>query len=422
MKQKLAIQGGKPAVTVEKQSYPVLSDEDTRAAIDVLKGGRLMGNAGSPQITALAKEWAEYIGTEYCIVLNSGTAALHAAVAAAEIGPGDEVITTPFSFLTSATSILYQNGIPVFADIKPDTYNIDPARIEQKISEKTKAILPVDIGGLPCDIDAIKAIAGKHNLLVIEDACQAHGVTYKGRKVGTNSDMTTFSLQWSKNLTTGTDGGLLVTDNKDFCLKAEMLGRFGEIIKPGEKRSYNAYNLGWMYRSDELSASIARSRLKRLDEENALRQKNCEYLTKELSKIKGVIPPYVPEDRTHGYYLYIIRFAPEALGISMPPRTFREKAQNALNAEGVDIGQWAAQPIFSTNLFKLRQGYGKGCPWSCPYSRDVEYNEEDYPVLMDFMDDFAVVWSTQIPNGLDLMECYVEAFHKVFDHIEEALT
>ena len=106
----------------------------------------------------------------------------------------------------------------------------------------------------------------------------------------------------------------------------------------------------------------------------------------------------------------------------MPPRTFREKAQNALNAEGVDIGQWAAQPIFSTNLFKLRQGYGKGCPWSCPYSRDVEYNEEDYPVLMDFMDDFAVVWSTQIPNGLDLMECYVEAFHKVFDHIEEALT
>lgn len=421
MKQKLAINGGNPAVTVKKNAYPVLTEDDIQAATDVLKSGKLMGSAGSPQITALAKEWAEYIGTKYCLVLNSGTAALHAAVAAAEIGPGDEVITTPFSFLTSTTSILYQNGIPVFADIKPDTYNIDPARIEEKISEKTKAILPVDIGGLPCDIEAIKTIAAKHKLLVIEDACQAHGAIYKGKKVGTSSDMTTFSLQWSKNLTTGADGGLLVTDNEDFCLKAEMLARFGEIIKPGKKRSYNAYNLGWMYRSNDLSASIARSRLKRLDAENALRRKNCEYLTKELSKIKGIIPPYVPEDRTHGYYLYIIRFAPEALGIDMPASAFRDKVQSALTAEGVDIGQWGAQPIFSTNLFKLRQGYGKGCPWSCPYARDVEYNEEDYPALMDFMDDFAVVWSTQIPNGLNLMECYAAAFHKVFDRIEEIL-
>jgi len=421
MREKLAIKGGSPAVNVKKYSYPILTKEDIQIAIDVLKDGKLMGSPGSPQITALAKEWKDYIGTKHCIVLNSGTAALHAAIAAAEIGPGDEVITTPFSFLTSTTSILYQNGIPVFADIDSKTYNLDPDRIEEKISEKTKAILPVDIAGLSCDIDKINAIAKRHHLLVIEDACQAHGATYKGKKVGSLSDMAAFSLQWSKNLTTGADGGLLVTNNEDFCLKAEMLARFGEIIKPGKKRTYNAYELGWMYRSDELLAAIARNRLKRLDEENALRQRNCEYLTKELSKIRGVIPPYVPENQTHVYYLYIIRFDPKVLGIDISPRIFRERVQRALIAEGVDIGQWAGRPIFSTNLFKLRQGYGKGCPWSCPYARKIEYREEDFPVLMDFMDDFAVIWSLQPPNGLDLIEQYVEAFHKVFSHLDEVL-
>ncbi len=425
MAEKLAIKGGNPAVppSVEKYSlnFPILSEDDIQAATDVLKSGRLMGSPGSPQIAALAQEWAEYVGAKYCIVLNSGTAALHAAVAAAGIGPGDEVITTPFSFLTSTTSIIYQNGIPIFADIDPETYNLDPGRIEEKISEKTKAILPVHIAGLPADMDQINAIARKHNLVVIEDACQSHGAQYKGKKTGTLGNMAAFSLQWSKNLTTGADGGLLTTDNEEFCLRAEMLGRFGEILKPGKRRDYNAYSLGWMYRSDELLAAIARSRLKRLDQQNRLRQRNCEYLTRELSKIKGVIPPFVPEDRTHVYYLYIIRFSPENLGIDTPPRLFRQKVQEALTAEGVDIGQWAGQPIFATNLFKLGRGYGKGCPWSCPYARKVEYREEDFPMTMRFMDDFAVLWSVQPPNGLELMKCYVEAFQKVFEQIDEVL-
>ena len=141
-----------------------------------------------------------------------------------------------------------------------------------------------------------------------------------------------------------------------------MIGRFGEISKEGKKRDYNAYSLGWMYRTDEILMAIARSRLKRLDEDNKLRQTNCQYLTKNLSQIKGIIPPYVPEDRTHVYYLYIIRFSPKELGLDIPPREFREGIEKALQAEGVLIGQWQVIPLFHTNLFKLEEGYGKGCP------------------------------------------------------------
>ena len=426
MPEKLAIDGGAPAVSPEivkhSLSEPVFTEQDLQAGIEVLRSGKFMGRAGAPQITGLAEEWTRYVGAKHCIVLNSGTAALHAAVAAAGIGPGDEVITTPFSFLTSATSIMYQNGIPVFADMDPKTYNLDPARIEEKITGKTKAILPVHIAGLPADMDRINAIARKHGLVVIEDACQSHGAEYKGKKTGTLGDMAAFSLQWSKNLTTGADGGLMTTNNEEFALKAEMLGRFGEIIKKDKPRTYNAYQLGWMYRSDEILTAIARSRLKRLDEDNRLRRRNCEALTDGLKEIKGVIPPYVPEDRTHVYYLYLIRFSPEELGIEMPPRLFRQKVQEALTAEGVDIGLWGAQPIFETTMFKVRQGYGKGCPWECPFGRgNIRYDAEDFPVTMRFMEDFAVLWSVQAPNGLELMEGYVEAFLKVFGQMDRVL-
>ena len=170
MSEKLAICGGKKVVPERlKIKWPVITDEDKKAVNEVLDSGILFGPY-SPQVVALQEEFAKYIGTKYCIAMNSGTAALHAAIAAADIGPGDEVITPAFSFLASATCILHHNAIPVFADIDPVTYNIDPKKIEEKITEKTKAIIPVHIHGLPADMDEILAIARKHNLIVIEDA------------------------------------------------------------------------------------------------------------------------------------------------------------------------------------------------------------------------------------------------------------
>ena len=199
----------------------------------------------APEVSALQEEFANYIGTKYCIATNSGTAALHMGIAAAGIGPGDEVITSAFSFLASATCILHHNGIPVFVDIDPKTYNIDVNKIEEKITEKTKAIIPVHIHGLPCEIDEVLEIAKKYNLVVIEDACQSHGATYKGKKTGNFGEMATYSLNSTKNLPGG-EGGLFVTNNEELRAKANMTRMFGEFVKEGEGRSYKAYTMGWI--------------------------------------------------------------------------------------------------------------------------------------------------------------------------------
>lgn len=423
MSELLAIRGGKKEIPGEivfrSMNAPVIAPEDMDAAYEVVKSGRYQGSPGAPQISALQEEWAAYVGTRYCIALNSGTAALHAAVAAAGVGPGDEVITSPITFLTSATSIMYQNGVPVFADIDPVTYNLTPAAVLKAISEKTKAIVPVHIFGLPADMDEINQIAKKHNLLVIEDACQAHGAFYRGRKTGALGDMAAFSLEKSKGLTGGGDGGLLTTDSEELARKAEMVGRFGEILKKGEKRDYNAFTLGWMYRMDEILAASARSRLRRLDADNARRQENCSYLTSQLKGIPGVIPPAVPADRTHTFYLYAVRFDSRKAGVDLPARQFREKVEAALQAEGVAMGQWQPRALFKSALFTMRQGYGKGCPWDCPHGRKVSYKDEDFPEALRFIDDYSIVWSTQGTNPREYMEYYVQAFRKVFRNLDQ---
>jgi perosamine synthetase len=212
---KLAIHGGEKAVPEGLEvRWPVITDEDKQAVMRVLDRGVLWG-ALSPEAVALQEEWAAYVGAKHCIALNSGTAALHCAVAAADIGPGDEVITSAFSFLASATAVIHNNGVPVFVDIDPRTFNMDVSQVEAKINERTKAIIGVDIHGVPADWDELHAIADKYNLILIEDAAQAHGCLYKGRKAGALAEMATFSLNTTKNLPGG-EGGLFVTDSPEY--------------------------------------------------------------------------------------------------------------------------------------------------------------------------------------------------------------
>src|SRR5271166_3384763 len=219
MPQQLAIAGGPRTVPAGlAKLWPQIGDLERRAVLAVLDSGILSG-AHAPEIKALESEFARYVDSRYCLSTNSGTAALHIAVAAAGIGPGDEVITSAFTFLASALAVLHQNAVPVFADIDPVTFNISPAEIERKITPRTRAIMPVHIHGLPADMDEILAIARKHNLIVIEDAAQSHGATYKGRKVGAIGDMGAFSVQSSKNLSAG-EGGLFVTNSDAFHERA----------------------------------------------------------------------------------------------------------------------------------------------------------------------------------------------------------
>jgi len=423
MKEKLAVKGGKKVVPDElKVKWPVITQEDKDAVMAVLDRGILFGPY-APEVVGLQEEFAKYIGTKYCVAMNSGTAALHAAVAAAGVGPGDEVITSAFSFFASAVCILHHNAIPIFVDIDPETYNIDVNKIEEKITERTKAILPVHIHGLPADMDEIMAIAKKHNLIVIEDAAQAQGAKYNDKTAGSIGHMAAFSLNSTKNHVGG-EGGLFVTDSEEFRGKANMIRTFGEFVKPDEGRKYKSYTMGWMYRTQEMAAALARSQLRGLDDFNKNSRKNGDYLTNNLKDIKGVIPPTTPPDRTHIYHKYRIRLAPRVLGLDMEPVKFRELIQKALEAEGVDAVLWQTVPIPGQPLFQIKEGYGKGCPWVCPHARQVEYKSEDYPETVELLNNSLVIASEKhplFPQKLELMKHYVKAFHKIFDNIEQVM-
>lgn len=427
MNSKLAIHGGPRTVPDGlKKKWPEITKEDKEAVMAVLERGVLSGVHG-PEATSLEKEWAAFTGSKHALSFNSGTAAIHAALFAAGVGPGDEVITSAFSFSGSFHPILQQNAIPVFVDVDPRTYNIDAGKIAAKISDRTKVIMPVHIHGLPADMDEILALGREHNITVIEDACQAHGATYKGQMAGTVGDMGCFSLNVTKNLSGG-EGGFLTTGSQDFVNRAKTLRTFGE--KVGEEkekiRPYYSYTIGWNYRTQELPAAFARSQLKRLPRYNEIARRNGQYLTAELSKIEGLLPPYVPADRTTVYHKYRIRFDPQALGLTIPATEFRNRLVEALEAEGVAATLWHVTPMTSFPIFqRLDEGYGKGCPWSCPfYGREIKYNPQDYPEAIKLLDTSLVINDEQYPiyiQDVELMEHYVAAFRKIFSNLEQLL-
>jgi perosamine synthetase len=427
MKGKLAIHGGPRTVPPGlKKLWPEITQEDKEAVLAVLERSVLTGVHG-PEVTALEQAWATFTGSSHSLCFNSGTAALHAALYAAGVGPGDEVITSAFSFSGSFHPILQQNAVPIFVDVDPRTYNIDAARIEAKISDRTKVLMPVHIHGLPADMDEIMALAEKHGLIVVEDACQAHGATYRGRMAGTIGDMGCFSLNVTKNLSGG-EGGFLITDNRESAERARLIRTFGEKVgaKKEEIRSYASHVIGWNYRTQELPAAFARSQLKRLPRYNAIAQRNGQYLSQELGKIQGLIPPYIPPDRTSIYHKYRIRFDPDALGLSLPATTFRDKLLAALQAEGVEATHWHVTPMTSFPVFqRLDEGYGKGCPWRCPfYGKEIQYTPEDYPEAIRLLETSLVINTEPHPifvQDTELMAYYVEGFQKIFDRLDELL-
>jgi perosamine synthetase len=424
MADKLAIDGGTPVLSRKSfRNWPVIGADERRLVNEVLDTGIVAGGT-APQVKALEKEWAAYTGSKYCLTTCSGTAALHMALAAMGVGPGDEVITSAFTFLASASCAIHQNAIPVFVDIDPRTYCMDPAKLEAAITPRTKAIIPVHIQGCPADMDPILAIAKKHSLAVIEDACQAHGALYKGRKVGTLGDIGTFSLNNFKNLCGG-EGGLFNTDNESYLEKGVLIRCFGdEVDEVSRRRVYNASILGYMYRNQELPAALTRGQLLHLDEHNAVRIANANALTRELGKIPGVIPPYCPPDGKHVYFMYNVRFDPKAAGVNSEPRRFRIAVEKALYAEGMLVGQWQTMPVPAQDLFQSKLGYGgTGYPWSINEAKGVRYNYDpaQFPVAQGLCDSYTIVHGIHAPNGPELVEKMVAAFRKVFANLDRAM-
>ena len=420
MATELAIKGGPKTVPDGMvKSWPPITQEDKDAVLAVFDSGHLHGTS-APQALALQKEWAEYCGCKHALVTNSGTSAIHMALAAAGIEPGDEVICPAFTYWSTAAAVLHQNAIPVFVDIDPETYTMDPALVEDAITDHTKAIMPVDIHGMPADWDPILEIARKHSLLTIADSCQAHGATYKGRKMGTIADATAFSTNRSKCLSSG-EGGLYTTDNDEWFAVASRMREFGEVVLPDQTREYNAFSLGWMYRALEWTNAFCRCQLKHLDENNAKRQEFAGYLTEQLRDIPGIEPPPCPPEREPVYFSYVVEFCPEQLGLDEPVEEYKKAVIAALRAEGIGLGQWQSRPVPGQDVFLKRVGYGKGCPWTCRFGREVTYRGEDYPRTLEFIARHSYLGGVYPPNTMELMTLYVEGLRKVLAQAKETI-
>ncbi len=410
--------GGPRAVPedIEVPKWPVVTKEDIFAIMAVIKREEFWGFAAK-EVVALEKEYSEYVGVEHCLALDSGTAALHAAVAAAGIGPGDEVLLPALTFVASAASVLHNQGIPVFIDVNSSTFNIDPAKIEEKICEKTKAIMPVHFHGLPADMDEINTIAKKYNLVVIEDGAQAHGALYKGKKTGRLGDLCGASIMPGKNLPGGGEGGLLTTNNSDYYERARMIRVFGEITGPGKVRAYDARTLGWNYRMSPLCAAMARSQLTRLDEYTKLRQSVAEYFSSRLREIPGLESPCVSSDRTHVYHIYRFKVNAEEAGLGIDNGRFRKALQDILSSEGVPVAYYQTNPIPGQRLFQEKIGYGKGCPWTCPHAREVKYDICEYPQTLKVIEETLTFWGLHPLVSKKVLDIYLCAFRKVFDNL-----
>ncbi len=415
---KLAIDGGPKAVPDDlvKVPWPVITEDDVSAVSAALRSNQIWGNA--PNVVALEKEWASYCGVEHCRGTNGGTAALHMALAGAGVGTGDEVIVPAYSFHSSASCILHHNAIPVFADIDFETYTLDPKKIDEKITKKTKAVIGVDLFGLPANWDAINKVAKEHGIVTIEDGCQAHGAAINGKKTGALADVAAFSLNGSKNLP-GAEGGLFVTRNKDIIEKSRILEMAVQIVEG--KRVYPAYSFGWNYRMNELSAALTRSRLKHLDEMNAARRKNCDFLSAELRKLEGVIPPRVPEGYQHVYHMYKVAIDPGlAEKYKVPIQEIKNGVMYALNTEGVPTTPWVGEILPRQGIYTALRGYGNGCPWTCPYGSGAkrDYASEVYPSAQRLVDTTFNVEYFYPPNERKYLEAVIRGFQKVWEHLE----
>ena len=276
---------------------PLLGKEEEKAVLEILRSGEL---SQGKIVEKFEEEFAAYCGTKYAIATGNGTSALMVALVAAGIGGGDEVITTPFTFIASATSIIYAGARPVLVDIDPDTFNINPKLIEAAITKKTRVILPVHLYGLMAAMTEINKTAKKYNLIVIEDAAQAHGAEINGKKAGGWGLSGIFSFYPTKNMTTG-EGGMITTDNKQIADSSKL------IRNQGMKKRYYHESIGYNFRMTNIAAAIGIEQLKKLKSFTKKRIENANYLTSRLNKVNGVIAPIVPKGYKHVFHQYTIR-------------------------------------------------------------------------------------------------------------------
>jgi len=318
-------------------------NKEIEAVERVIKSGMWSGEGD--EVKKLEKEFADYMGTKYAVAFNSGTSTLHSLLLAYGIGIGDEVITTPFTFIATANSVLFVRAKPVFVDIEEETYGIDHNKINKAITEKTKAIMPIHYGGMGCNIKEISEIAEDNNLILIEDAAEALGASINGKKVGTFGDSASFSLCANKNITSG-EGGLITTDSEEVYEKVKLIRSHGR----SETNIYDYVLLGYNFRMSNITAAITRVQLKKVEKVNEMRRENAYYLTKKLSKIEGIETPKEPQGFSSIFQLYTIRLRNENVRNKLMKYLFENSIQTKVYFPPVHL------TTLYRNLFEYKGG------------------------------------------------------------------
>lgn len=331
-----------------------MCEEDIEAVIAVLRSDWI---TTGPKVAEFEEAVAAYVGAKFAVSFSSGTAALHGAVFAAGLGPGDEAVTTPLTFCATANCLLYQGVAPVFADVSPDTLNLDPGQAARRITSRTKAILPVDYAGHPADLGPLLELAGQHGLTVIEDACHALGAEYKGRRVGSINHMTVFSFHPVKHITTG-EGGMVTTDDRELTRRLRMFRNHGiesdaMTRQQGGQWYYEMRELGYNYRLPDLGCALGLSQLKRLESNLAKRSEIAALYTARFHDVPGLVPPVVREGVRPAWHIYPVRLDLTRL------RGGRSKIFSALRAEGIGVNVHYI-PVHLHPYYRNRFGYRGG--------------------------------------------------------------
>lgn len=397
--EQLAIHGG--SKTIDKTfSWPIYDDTETSIVAEVVSSGKWGNPDCGEEVAKFEREFAGYCGSKYAITCVNGSVSLRLALIACGVRAGDEVIVPPYTFITTASSVIECNCVPVFVDIDPETYNISPAAIEAAITPRTKAIIAVHFGGLACDMDAIMDIAARHNLRVIEDAAHAHGAEYKGKKLGSIGHVGSFSFQSSKNLTSG-EGGIVITDDDELYAMMHSLRNVGRI-EGGQW--YEHYNPGCNYRITQMQAVLLSAQLKRLEEQTRRRNENGLYLNGLLEKIDGISPLARTEHITmHCYHIYIFKYDASRFG-NLPKDEFAAM----LAAEGVPSFKGYPQPLYKQPLFQNKNFMCYAIPDT------VDYTSVHCPVAEQACNTDAV-WILQhamLGNRAD-MDAFARAILKI---------
>jgi perosamine synthetase len=415
---KLAMFGGPRAVGLtdaDRQSvaWPVVTGDDREAVRRIMdEGGFTSIGSGAATVQAFEEAWAEFTGTRHCAAVASGTAAIGLALAAAGVEPGAEILVPALSFVASAAAPAERLIVPVFVDVDPVTYTLDPVAAEAAITPRTRAILAVHLHGLPCDMTALRALADRHGLLLVEDAAQAHGATYRGRRTGSLGDVACFSLNPSKNLPTCGEGGMVTTSDAGLHRQVVRYRQFGEDIEG--RRRYISRVIAGNAKISAIEAAFAHSQLQRLPEAHEARCRNVTQLLKRLAELPGLVVPHTPEDRTHAWHIIRLRIDPAAMGVDVPAVAMRKILQRALRAEGVPVKEYQSLPLPAQPAFAERAGFG-GYPWRL----SPETQEHECPNTTAVLGDSFTLqgWHLNPASGAVLERC-ADGFEKAWQHRE----